>query len=142
MSRSEIMDAAMLASIVGITVSLLMMIGSTVYLNKSKCRFRFFELGYSKGSDWYKSGKVDFFTANMMMSNATVAAIILKNAQPLGKMRKNGSVAAPFIHIDNNYEKMCKEFPWFIRWEISKIIITTQSMITGTFAAGLFKGWW
>ena len=45
MSRSEIIDAAMLASIVGITVSLLMMIGSTVYLNKSKCRFRFFELG-------------------------------------------------------------------------------------------------
>lgn len=127
------------ASIVGVLISIIMMIGSTVYLNKSAHRFRFFELGYSKNSDWYKSGKVDFFTTNIIMSNAIIAAIVLKKSNPSSKLRKNGAAIAPVIHVDENYVKLLDEFPWLVRWELVKFIIGVPSLLAGMVVASFLK---
>lgn len=78
MSASAARDILMLISVVGMVVFFAMMIGTYAYLNKSKNRYRLLELGYNN-SDWHERGKVDFVTANFVISNSVFAALLLRH---------------------------------------------------------------
>ncbi len=127
---------------VGILTGFLMMIGTTVYLNRSTRRFRIFELGYSKNCEWYKTGKVDFFTANYVMSHLVAASLRMRGGRDSEKARAHGSPLAPHLHIDGNHKKFTDEFPGFIKWEIIKFSIILLSILLALIGMGLDKGWW
>ncbi len=126
----------------GILLGLLMMVGTTIYLNRSPRRFRLFELGYSRNSEWYKSGKVDFFTANYIMSHMLVAALRMRGGAGAERVRSAGSPLAPCIHLDRNYDKFLNEFPGFVRCELIKFFVIVISIALVATGMGLEKGWW
>lgn len=126
----------------GLLIGVLMMIGTTVYLNRSPKRFRLFELGYSNRSDWYASGKVDFFTANYVISHTVVAAVRMRRGWGSERARRYGSPLAPFLHIDGNYNKLIHEFPGFVRWELIKISVIAASIVLTVIGMGIDKDWW
>lgn len=142
MSREIALDLSMLFAGVGLLLGIFMMIGTTLYLNRSQKRFRFFELGYSCNSEWYKSGKVDFFTANYVMSHMIAAGLRMKGGRGAEKVRISGSPLAPYLHLDRNYEKLFLEFPSFIRYELIKFAVIAASIMSGVVGMGLDKGWW
>lgn len=142
MSRELIFDLSMLIAVVGIFFGVLMMIGTAIYLNRSTKRFRIFELGYSKDSDWYRKGKVDFFTANYVINHTAIAGLKLRSAKENSKLKLFGSPLAPNLHIDGNYDKLFEEFPFFVKWELFKLLIIIFSLLFAIFGIGLNKGWW
>lgn len=125
MSNEAIKTIYLFAGAGGIIVALLMMIGTTLYLNRSKRRARLFELGYSKQSKWYQGEKVDFFTANYAISHMVLIAWMMKRKMGwhMKKIMRTGVAMAPNLHIDKNYEKFLEEFPFFVRWEAIKMIL-------------------
>jgi hypothetical protein len=142
MTRANIYDAILLISIVAMLTGIAMMIVTTVYLNKSTHRFRIFELGYSKESKWYKTGKVDFFTANHVISAMAIAAFRMRGGWRSEKARQLGSPLAPYLHINKNYEKFLQEFPKFAAWEITKLIVIAIAITFGLIVYGIDENWW
>ncbi len=126
----------------GIFLALFMMVGTTIYLNRSPRRFRLFELGYSRESEWYKSGKVDFFTANYIMSHMLVAALRMRGGRSSKRARSVGTPLAPYIHLDRNYDKFLDEFSGFVKCELIKFFVIVVSMAMVAAGMGIDKGWW
>lgn len=142
MNRELLLDLSMSLAVAGIAIGLLMMIGTAAFLNRSPKRFRIFELGYSKDSAWYKNGKVDFFTANYVINHVVIAGLRLRSRSATEHLRRNGSPLAPFIHLNENYNKLFNEFPIFVKWELAKVAIIIPSLLFGLIGVGLNKGWW
>lgn len=132
MNTSAARDILMLISVVGMVVFFAMMIGTYAYLNKSKNRYRLLELGYNN-SEWHERGKVDFVTANFVISNSVFAALLLSHRKKTKKQIKQNSIA-PSIHTNENYQKLLTEFPGFVRWEIAKFCIGTPSLLSAFIA--------
>lgn len=132
MNTSAARDILMLISVVGMVVFFAMMIGTYAYLNKSKNRYRLLELGYNN-SEWHERGKVDFVTANFVISNSVFAALLLRHKKNTNKHIKQNSIA-PNIHINENYQKLLTEFPGFVRWEIAKFCIGMPSLLSAFIA--------
>lgn len=132
---------AMIAGI-GLLIGVLMMIGTTIYLNRSPKRFRLFELGYSTRCEWYASGRVDFFTANYVISHAAFAAVRMRGGWGSARARSHGSPLAPFLHIDGNYRKLLDECPEFVKWELIKIAVIVASLALAVIGMGIDKNWW
>jgi hypothetical protein len=140
--REALITILAVISMSGLLLSILMMTATTVYLNKSPDRFRIFELGYSKESKWFKTGKVDFFTANYVMAAMPIAAIKLKRRNSKGLSLKQGIPLAPYLHISNNYEKLPQECPFFFKWAIAQfcaLILTIALLFVGY---GMDANWW
>ena len=72
-------ELLMLISGLCMLCAILMMIATAIYLNRSPNRFRIFELGYTKESEWYKTGKVDFFTAKHVIAFMALAALRMRS---------------------------------------------------------------
>lgn len=132
MNTSAARDILMLISVVGMVVFFAMMIGTYTYLNKSKNRYRLLELGYNN-SEWHERGKVDFVTANFVISNSVFAALLLSHRKKTNKQIKQNSIA-PSIHTNENYQKLLTEFPGFVRWEIAKFFIGMPSLLSAFIA--------
>ena len=126
----------------GLLIGVLMMIGTTLYLNHSPNRFRLFELGYSNRSEWFASGKVDFFTANYVISQTVVAAVRMRSGWGAERARRHGSPLAPHLHIDGNYQKLIHEFPGFVKWELFKLSLLAASLVLMMIGMGIDKGLW
>lgn len=142
MTREDVLLYLMMPTLAGFICSIAMTIITTIYLNKSKARFRIFELGYSKDSEWFKTGKVDFFTANYVMAAMPIAAIKLKSRSNKGLSLKQGIPLAPYLHISNNYEKLPQECPFFFKWAMAQFYVLALTIILLFAFYGTKQYWW
>lgn len=142
MSRDLIFDLSMMLALVMMLIVVVMMIGTTIYLNRSSNRFRIFELGYSRHSDWHKSGKVDFFTANYVMSHMVLASLKMRGGWGSLKARTHGSSLVPYLHLDKGYMKLLEEFPFFVWWEMVKLGFGLGCIFFGLIGYGMKSEWW
>jgi hypothetical protein len=142
MTGGDIFDILMLLTIITWLTGIAMMIATAVYLNTSNNRFRIFELGYSKESEWYRTGKVDFFTANHLMGFMPLAAFRMRGGWRSERARQLGTPLAPYLHINNNYKKLLNEFPKFAKWVTIKFIMLFIGAAFGVAAYGMDANWW
>jgi hypothetical protein len=142
MNREQTIELLMLISGLCMLCAILMMIATAIYLNRSPDRFRIFELGYTKESEWYKTGKVDFFTANHVIAFMALAALRMRSGWGSTKARTHGTPLAPALHLNKNYEKFLAEFPKFVIWEILSFSIGLAFIIIGLVAYGMSENWW
>lgn len=141
-NREALFDLMMLLAVVGMFGGVVMMVGTTFYLNRSKDRFRLFELGYSKESIWYRKGGVDFFTANFVIGQMVLSGLRMRGGWGAERARRCGSSFAPNLHMDENYLKFLSEFPVFVGWELIKLFFGLSFLVFGGIAYGIKSGWW
>lgn len=106
----------------GILLGLLMMFVTTYYLNHSKRRARLIELVWGTENEYYRGKKMDWVMCNYVFSGSTFTAWRMKIGLTTKKQKQVGSYGYPMLHKNQNYLKLLTEFPFFVKWEASKIV--------------------
>jgi hypothetical protein len=125
---AKILGVLITGGIASLIFTLLMMLGTQIYLNRTVHRQRLIELVWGKDNNWYRGQNFDFVMANFVFSGSTFAAWRLKVGLLTEAQRKSGSYAYPNLHNNNNYKKLLSEFPLFVRWELTKAWLIIYSL--------------
>jgi hypothetical protein len=116
-------------TVVSLPLGVMMMFVTTIYINRSKKRRRLIELGFGRNNEWYRGKKMDFFMANFVYSGITFTAWRMKVGLVSKKQKELGAYAFPELHKHNNYNKLLQEFPFFVKWEMTKMAIIFLGLI-------------
>lgn len=134
MTPQNCVDIITFASIIGgvcLVLSLIMMIITWQYVNRSKKRRRLIELIWGRSNDWYEGKPFDFFMANYVISGCIFVAWRFKHNIVTKNQRHRGAVAYPNLHFDGNYLKLLNEFKFLTHWETVKIFMIFLFAIGG-----------
>ena len=126
----------------GLLLGILMMFITKSYLNRLKRRKRYIELIWGTNNEWYNGEKFDFFMANYLVASSTFTAWWMRNGLLTAKLMRKGSYIFPMLHKDDNYIKLLHEFPFFVRWEFTKVIIIILSFAIIAVGMAREDGWW
>ena len=124
---AEIIAALIIGGIASMAFALLMMLGTKIYLNRTRHRQRLIELVWGKDNNWYRGQKFGFVMANFVFSGSTFAAWRIKVGLSTKAQKKSGSYAYPNLH-NNNHKKLLLEFPFFVGWEFTKAGLIIYSL--------------
>jgi hypothetical protein len=125
-----------------IPLAIIMMFATQVYINRSSRRERLLELGYGNPNPWSNGKKVDFFTANYMISHMVFAAWMMRKGWVHKRTMKNGAIMVSHIHLNKNYEKLFDEFPFFVKLEFTKMALLLIGLSAMFIGYGTAHDWW
>ena len=141
-SKEFFLSIVALISGVGLLLGVLMMFGTKYYLNHGKQRRRYIQLIWGVDNEWFEGRPFDFVMSNYVIPSSAITACLMNFGLASKRLKEKGSYAFPYLHRNDNYKILLREFPYFVLWEVSKAFILVLSLGLAGFGMGLDKGWW